>query len=328
MRNRITLVLGYCREDARNRKRVAFRSDTTDIGKMTDLSSGNKPATAHLVALTAPQRTNGDAAIDALHSATLKPLVDQSVVTLTGIMKLLNAATRLPLFVAAHAEELAAACVARIRTKFEAIPEAQRIAPPLEVVGPLLAHYPYVAAKPPLREMFEQLLVSSIDRERRVHPSYVEILKQLNPDEAKMLAAALEYFHDWHNGDIYAPVLYLSLVEKTTNSERRIRRICFLDDVDLLTSDDLRRSYTENFERLGILKFDRSATLTDFDYATMHSHRAYVEAAAVAQRESCTLGIVCGHVELTAFGYSLLTACIADGQVDQAIQAPATAEAT
>jgi hypothetical protein len=270
------------------------------------------------VALAAPQRTNGDAAIDALHSSTLKPLVDQSVVTLTGIMKFLNVATQLPLFVAAHAQEFAEACVARIRAGFDAIPEARRIAPPLEVVGPLLAHYSYVAANPPLRDMFEQLLVSSIDRERHVHPSYVEILKQLNADEAKLLVAAREYFHDWHNGDIYAPVLYLSLVEKTPDGERRIGKICFLDDVALLANDHLRRSYTDNFERLGVLKFDRKDSLADFDYATMHSHRAYEEAAAAAQRECCALSTFHGHVELTAFGHSLLTACIADGHVDQA----------
>src|SRR5262249_10842455 len=58
------------------------------------------------------------------------------------------------------------------------------------VLGPLVTAMRFVGEKPPLREMYANLLATAMDREtaEQAHPAFVEILKQLTPDEAKILA--------------------------------------------------------------------------------------------------------------------------------------------
>ncbi|MGF1806263.1 DUF4393 domain-containing protein [Aliivibrio sifiae] len=51
----------------------------------------------------------------------------------------------------------------------------------------------YVIGEPEVQQMFATLLAASMDKERAnlVHPAYVEIIRQLDPDEAKIL----KYMH-------------------------------------------------------------------------------------------------------------------------------------
>lgn len=64
------------------------------------------------------------------------------------------------------------------------------ITPDPHIAGPLLESIKFSGSKPPLREMYLNLLSTSMDKETalKAHPSFVEIIRQLSPDEAKVLA--------------------------------------------------------------------------------------------------------------------------------------------
>jgi len=74
--------------------------------------------------------------------------------------------------------------------RLEGIPAERIQAPAPEVVVPALTAVAYTQAEEP-RAMFAALLAKSMDSTtaRDVHPSFVEVIKQLTPDEARILSA-------------------------------------------------------------------------------------------------------------------------------------------
>ncbi|MHC8510322.1 MAG: DUF4393 domain-containing protein [Rhodospirillales bacterium] len=76
-----------------------------------------------------------------------------------------------------------------VTKKLANVPE-DRIGPPDPMIaGPALEALRFAGHKDELREMFENLLANAIDQKtaESAHPSFVEILKQITPDEAKIL---------------------------------------------------------------------------------------------------------------------------------------------
>lgn len=76
-----------------------------------------------------------------------------------------------------------------IAQKIVAIPEEDLKDPPLSIVGPALEASKYYIEEETLREMFARLIASSMDERHSdiAHPSFVEIIKQLSPDDAIFL---------------------------------------------------------------------------------------------------------------------------------------------
>ena len=81
----------------------------------------------------------------------------------------------------------------RLRTFIDSavrrVPEAQRVSPAPQILGPVVEGIRYEPENTPIDEMFSQLLSTSMDRETvdKAHPSYPFIIKQLSADEAKVL---------------------------------------------------------------------------------------------------------------------------------------------
>jgi Abortive infection alpha len=80
------------------------------------------------------------------------------------------------------------------------IPEARRITPAPQMLGPILEAIRYEPELTPIDEMFSQLLSGSMDKERvdRAHPAFIEIIKQLSSDEAVLLASIATGPRRWY----------------------------------------------------------------------------------------------------------------------------------
>lgn len=75
-----------------------------------------------------------------------------------------------------------------VQKKLEGVPEERRKFPEPEIAVPLLQALTYTAQNETLREMYINLLANSMDTEKGkvVHPSFVEIIKQMNTLDAKV----------------------------------------------------------------------------------------------------------------------------------------------
>lgn len=89
--------------------------------------------------------------------------------------------------------QFAAALQDRYRTFLDEsvrrVPEAERVSPVPQILGPVLEGIKYEPEDSPITEMFSQLLSSSMDRGRvqDAHPAFSQIVRQLSQDEAVLL---------------------------------------------------------------------------------------------------------------------------------------------
>lgn len=76
-----------------------------------------------------------------------------------------------------------------VREKAEKIPEEKLTEPEPYVAIPAVQQLSYCYDSEELRGMYANLLVSSmnLDKKNSVHPAFIDIIKQLTPDEAKLL---------------------------------------------------------------------------------------------------------------------------------------------
>jgi len=84
--------------------------------------------------------------------------------------------------------------------KVERIPEQHRAEPSPTVAGPAIEAMRFAGSEPELRELFANLLAASMDARTAAtaHPAFVEIIKQLTPDEARILKYLSERLPDAH----------------------------------------------------------------------------------------------------------------------------------
>lgn len=122
---------------------------------------------------------------DIYHDAG-SPAVKEAGSIAEDLMKALHLALAPVQYVAAVQDRFRAF----LRTSVARVPEARRIAPPPQILGPVLEGVRYEPEGTPIDELFSQLMSRSMDREHvnEAHPAYPILIKQLSSDEAKILA--------------------------------------------------------------------------------------------------------------------------------------------
>ncbi len=77
----------------------------------------------------------------------------------------------------------------KVSEKLRNTPEKEIVTPKPNVAGPALESLRYTGHEESLRELYANLLAASMDSmtSAGAHPGFVEILKQITPDEAKLL---------------------------------------------------------------------------------------------------------------------------------------------
>ena len=88
-----------------------------------------------------------------------------------------------------HVEHWTQKVEADLNKKLENIPEENIQGPDVQIAGPILQALSYTVQVDELRDMFTNLLKTSMDSRTasQVHPSFSEIIKQLSTDEAIIL---------------------------------------------------------------------------------------------------------------------------------------------
>ncbi|MFZ4455507.1 MAG: DUF4393 domain-containing protein [Bacteroidales bacterium] len=99
-----------------------------------------------------------------------------------------------------------------VKKRIENIPNERRKSPEPEIAVPLLQALTYTAQNETLREMYMNLLANSMDteKEKTVHPSFVEIIKQMNSLDAKV-------FNKLSQDNKYQRIINPSIGTKNTN---------------------------------------------------------------------------------------------------------------
>lgn len=180
-------------------------------------------------------------------------------------------------------------------------------APEPFVAVPAIQYISYCMDNDELRDLYANLLANSMNKiiKNGVHPGFVEIIKQLSPDEAKML----RYIYT----NTYVPTMglkvykktggYLSFFETFTN----ITELCECEDIEGY------ENYTDNLMRLGlIIKPNGNYLISEEKYEPLKNHSFIVKQKENFEKMDAVSKVeyVKGILELTAFGKKFCGICL------------------
>ena len=97
-----------------------------------------------------------------------------------------------------------------IKEKVKQIPEEKFVEPEPYVAIPAIQQISYCQNSEELRDLYANLLTSSMnaDKKWQVHPSFVDIIKQLTPDEAKIIRSIPNFKNN------FMPAIDVKLTDK------------------------------------------------------------------------------------------------------------------
>lgn len=162
------------------------------------------------------------------------------------------------------------------------IPEEDVITPKLSIAGPTVQGISFTAEEPDLKEMYLNLLATASDRrvQSMAHPSFAEVIRQLNAEEAKLLTGVLAASQ--------LPIVEIRRHAKTAdNPNARGYRTVAASVLHLRNAlggqvwNNQTAVYVDNWVRLGLVNVDYQVFMTDeANYGWVEANPRYVSAQA------------------------------------------------
>ncbi|QIW57867.1 DUF4393 domain-containing protein [Lactococcus raffinolactis] len=183
--------------------------------------------------------------------------------------------------------------------------------PELNIIGPALEASKYYIENEDMRNMFAKLLASSMDSSKDdvIHNSFVEIIKQLSPEDAKNLL--------FLSASQFSPIVQIKAKFSNKAGES------ILEDNYLLTDrghSPQTKISIDNLERLGLIKVSYANSLVQYNIyqnyidTILRIKIDQVKESNHAQTDESLLldepYILKGIVGLTSFGKSFNSVCI------------------
>lgn len=186
------------------------------------------------------------------------------------------------------------------------IPADKKIEPDLQVTAQALENSKYCVESKELRKLFVNLISKSMnsDYSATVHPSFAEIIKQMSPDDARILQTI----------PLKNPI---PIVDYIVEDKRTHAYITELSNVYIskLSDMDIFRECASmsSLERLGILRIDGESSISD-----EHAYDVYMQTAffkklhddtfRFSPSKNTTLRRYLG--QLTPLGQNFVTTCV------------------
>lgn len=155
-----------------------------------------------------------------------------------------------------------------LEEKLANTPEELIDSPEPYVAVPALQNISYCMDNEELRELYANLLASSMNKEVKngVHPGFVEIIKQMCPDEAKIM----NYFKS-HNA---IPTIDLRFVLKNGSYNEVVTDFSTIGEDSSCENQYETKKYFDNLIRLGLLEKPNMTHLTNEElYKPLKEHK-------------------------------------------------------
>lgn len=146
-----------------------------------------------------------------------------------------------------NGEESLRLTASALAERVKQIPEEKQCEPEPYVAVPAIQQISYCYDSKELRDMYASLLAASmnIDTKAQVHPSFVDIIKQISPDEAKLLK--------YLQGQPEIPVLDVYEIVDLNSDEYVIKARNVIYIPNILDIPDNRFAYLDNLMRLRLI---------------------------------------------------------------------------
>lgn len=174
--------------------------------------------------------------------------------------------------------------------------------PKLSIIGPALEASRFYIEEENLREMFAKVIAGSMDSSKNalIHPSFVEIIKQLSSTDARLLS----YLKRIDARPSYAqPIMRVIRKNQQFGGEVIAHPIIFIDD-QYFGFPDYAPS-VNNLDRLGILSTDFLRSITT-DEVYNQTEATFLSQHTLFEDDEIKKGIL----SVTTFGKNFIDVCV------------------
>ena len=181
------------------------------------------------------------------------------------------------------------------------IPEDSLKEPKLSILGPILEASKFYFEEKPLRDMFAALAAASVDerKERYMHPSFPEIIKQMSPLDAENLKLFCSQL----------PVAEYYKEKKGSNVRQTIISNVFISNKNV-SDIELQSQSISSLSRLGLLDVEYEKTvLADRFYWKFYGTDYFISLTRRLNDEGFLSGITRGRARLTPLGKAFTSVC-------------------
>ena len=196
----------------------------------------------------------------------------------------------------------------KLADRLKDVPPEDIITPKPNVAGPAIEALRFTGHEDSLSDMYANLLAAAMDKSTAsgAHPAFVEIIKQLTPDEAKLIALILQ-------------PLPFPLVTIRANHKEVARggyevavNVSLLGGMAKLELPDLVPSYLDNLCRLGLAEIPTGYTYSDTTLYTELENSPQVKAhqQKINQSPDLVWKLNRGAVKVTSLGRQFGSACV------------------
>lgn len=203
-----------------------------------------------------------------------------------------------------------------LEDKTQAIPEENLVEPNLSIIGPAIESSKFYFNEKELRDMFANLIASSMDKskETNIHPSFPQIIQNLSVKDAEFL----KFIYD----NKYEFIPYCILRKQKRKSENLTSFFSEVSEGITLSPYIIDFSYPndpfydfsstiENLLRLQILSKNNNLYLLDTaHYSDLLVNPFYVSNCQNNKDDSEEVTLVRRYLEITSFGRNFMKTCI------------------
>jgi hypothetical protein len=205
----------------------------------------------------------------------------------------------------------------RVAEKLKHVPLSNIKTPEAHVVGPALEALRYTGHQEVLRELYANLLATSLDAEtcQNAHPAFVEMIKNMSPDEARIMRL-------FSMGESALPIVQIRAYEKDEAESYGIIHRCFslIGREAGCALPNLTPVYLDNLVRLGLLEMhittgsDGPVLARSEVYEPLEDEacRMLSEPRSLLEEHGGRLEFVRGFVHLTDLGSQFCRACVVE----------------
>lgn len=239
-----------------------------------------------------------------IYDDAFKPATQETGKTIALIPRAINAAL-VPLRKwIAEREYSLAETEKLLAKKLEMVDEEKIVTPEAYVAVPALQAISYSMDSKELRNLYANLLskAMNIDEKDKVHPAFVEIIKQLTPKEAMILNRIME--------SVITPVLDLSF--RVNNSGNTLHKYNFTWLIEY--SYEEVALAVDNLQRMGLIEIPYGESYTDDkNYDSVRKNADYIAYKKVLEtKTNGTVDETKKYIKKTALAHSFYEVCMKD----------------
>lgn len=243
-----------------------------------------------------------------IYQDTIQPAAREVGVALQTVAKTIHIALAPIRVLVWGYEQIGEYVTARLAEKLKDKPADEIVTPPPNVAGPAIEALRFAGQEADLREMYASLLATAMDihRTRKAHPAFVEIIRQLTSDEARLL----RYFM---TSGVFPLISIRSEKKNGEGGITVLRHFSLLGEKASCQISELTSSYIDNLCRLGLVEIPfQYRYSTPGIYDEVRNHPTVMTLIAEIDSQDEVSSQIQEHILiLTAIGKQFSEACFA-----------------